>query len=47
MNVFSKGYTKKRSKEIFVIDSMSKANPWMYENKDLKRKTIIGSSYKK
>ena len=26
-NIFSKGYTENRSKEIFVIDSVSKNNP--------------------
>ena len=29
-NIFSKGYTENWSKEIFVIDSLSKTNPWTY-----------------
>ena len=44
-NIFSKGYTENRSKEIFVIDSVSKNNPQAYEIKDLKGETITGSSY--
>ena len=27
-NIFSKGYTEKWSREIFIIDSVSKSNPW-------------------
>ena len=27
-NIFTKGYTENWSKEIFVIDSLSKTNPW-------------------
>ena len=29
-NIFSKGYTENLSKEIFVIDSVLKPNPWTY-----------------
>ena len=29
-NIFSKGYTQNRSKEIFVIDSVLKTNQWTY-----------------
>ena len=47
MNIFSKGYTKKWSNEIFVIDSVLKTTPLTYKMKDLKRKTIIGSFHKK
>ena len=32
---FSSGYTKNWSKEIFVIDSGLKTNPWTYNIKDL------------
>ena len=31
-NIFSKGYTKNSSKEIFVIDSVLKTNPWMHKS---------------
>ena len=33
-NVFSKSYTKIWSKEIFVIDSVLKTNPWTHKIKD-------------
>ena len=29
-NIFSKGYTEHWSKEIFLIDSVLKTNPWRY-----------------
>ena len=32
-NIFSKGYTGNWSKEIFVIDSILKTNPWIIELK--------------
>ena len=34
-NIFSKGYTENWLKEIFVIDSVLRTNPWMYRIKDL------------
>ena len=34
-NIFSKGYTKNRSREVFLIDSVLKTNPWAYKIKDL------------
>ena len=34
--IFSKSYTNNWSREIFVIDSVVKANPWTYKIKDLK-----------
>ena len=34
-NVFSKDYTENWSREIFIIDSVLKTNPWSYEIKDL------------
>ena len=27
--IFSKGYTENKSREIFIIDSVLKTNPWM------------------
>ena len=35
-NISSKGHTKNWSKEIFIIDSVLKTNPWTYKIKDLK-----------
>ena len=40
-NIFSKGYTKTWSREIFIIDSVLKTNPWIYEIKDLNGEKII------
>ena len=34
-NIFSKDYTNNWSREIFVIDSVLKTNPWTYKIKDL------------
>ena len=45
-NIFSKGY-KNWSREIFIIDSLFKTNPWTYKIKDLNGKKIIGSLYEK
>ena len=36
-NIFSIGYTKNWSREIFIINSVLKANPWAYKIKDLNR----------
>ena len=45
-NIFSrKGYTENWSREIFIIDSVLKTNPWTYEIKDLNGEKIIGSFY--
>ena len=44
-NIFSKG--KNWSREIFVIDSVLKTNPWTYKVKDLKGEKIIGSFFEK
>ena len=30
-NIFSKGYTENWSREIFIIDSVLKTNPWTYK----------------
>ena len=46
-NIFSKGYTENRSREISVIDSFFKTNPWTYKIKDLNVEKIIGSFYEK
>ena len=46
-NIFSKGYTKNWSREIFIIDSVLKTNPWTYKLEDLNREKIIGSFYEK
>ena len=44
---FSKGYTKNCSREIFLIDSILKANSWNYKIKYLNGGKIIGSFYEK
>ena len=41
--IFSKGYTKNWSKEMFAIDFMLKFSRWTQEIKELNRETIIGS----
>ena len=46
-NIFSKGYTENWSREIFIIDSVLKTNPWTYKLKDLNGEKIIGSFYEK
>ena len=46
-NVFSKGYTENWSREIFIIDSVLKTNPWAYNIKDLNEEKIIRSFYEK
>ena len=46
-NIFSKGYTKNWSREIFILDSVLKPNPWTYKIKDLNGEKIIGSFYEK
>ena len=40
-NIFSKDYTENWSREIFIIDSVLKTNPWTYKRKDLSREKII------
>ena len=37
-NIFSKGYTGNWSREIFIIDSVLKTNPWTYKIKDINGK---------
>ena len=36
-NIFSKGYTENWSREIFIINSVLKTNPWTYKIKDLNK----------
>ena len=42
-NIFSKGYTKKWSRKIFIIDLVLNTNPWTYKIKDLNWEKIIES----
>ena len=46
-NIFSNGYAVNWSREIFIIDSVLKTNPWTYKIKDLNGEKIIGSFYEK
>ena len=46
-NIFSKGYTESWSREICIIDSALKTNPWTYKIKDLNGEKIIGVFYEK
>ena len=46
-NIFSKDYTENWSRQIFIIDSVLKTNPWTCKIKDLNREKIIGSFYQK
>ena len=46
-NIFSKEYTGNWSREIFIIDSVLKTNPWIYKIKDLNGEKIIGSFYER
>ena len=46
-NIFSKGYTKKWSRKIFIIDLVLNTNPWTYKIKDLNWEKIIESFYEK
>ena len=49
-NIFSKGYTENWSREIFIIDSVFKSNPWTLTTlkiKDLNGEKIIGSFHEK
>ena len=45
--MFSKGYTENWSREIFIIDSVLKSNPWTYKIKYLNGEKTIGSFYEK
>ena len=46
-NIFSTCYTENWSREIFIIDSVLKANPWTYRIKDLNGEKIIERFYVK
>ena len=46
-NIFSKGYSENWSREIFIIDSLLKTNPWTYKIKHLNGEKIMGSFYEK
>ena len=46
-NIFSKGSTENWSREIFIIDSILKNNPWTCKIEDLNLEKIIGSFYEK
>ena len=46
-NTISKSYNENWSREIFIIDSVMKANSWTYQIKDLYREKIIESFYEK
>ena len=46
-NIFSKGYTEKQSREIFIDDSVLKTFAWTYKIKNLKREEIIQNFYEK
>ena len=42
-NIFSKGYSRSWSREVFEIDSVLKTNLWKYKIKDLNNEKILGS----
>ena len=44
-NIFTKGYTPNWSKEIFTVNKINDAVPYMYNIKDLNDEEIIGSYY--
>ena len=46
-DIFSKGYTENWSRDIFIIDSVLKTNPWKYKIKDLNREKITWNLYEK
>ena len=46
-NILSKDYTETQSREIFIINSVLKTNPWTCKIKDLNKKIIAGRFYKK
>ena len=46
-NIFSKGYTEDWSREIFIADSVLKADPWAYKIKDLNGEKIVENFYEK
>ena len=46
-NSFSKGYTENWLREIFILNSVLKTNPWTYKIEDLNREKIKGNFYEK
>ena len=46
-SIFRKGYFENWSREIFLVDSVLKTNPWTFKIKDLNGETIIRSFYEK
>ena len=40
-NIFRKGYTESLSREILIIDSVMKNDPWIYKIKDLNGQKIM------
>ena len=46
-NIFSKGYTRNWSEEIFVVKKIKNTVPWTYEISDLNGEEIVGSFYEK
>ena len=46
-NIFSESYTENWSREIFIINSVLKTNPWTYKLKNLNGEKIKGSFYEK
>ena len=46
-NIFSKDYAENWLREIFIIDSVLKTNPWTYKTNDLNGEKIIGSFHEK
>ena len=47
IRIFYTGYTEHRSREIFIINSVLKTNPWTYKIKDLNKENIMGRFYEK
>ena len=46
-NIFNNDYTENWSREIFIIDSVSKIDPSTFNTKDLHGEKIIGNFYEK
>ena len=46
-NILCNGYAENWSKQIFIINSVLKTDPWTYKIKDLNREKIIGSYFEK
>ena len=45
--IFNKGFTDNWSREVFLIDSVMKNNPWTFKIKDSNGKNIIRNFYEK